>query len=92
MKAGAANIRELYFEYQYLTRINGKLVFTALNNTVLQLKANTVSVPCTLDSGTYAYIIIIMSPVTYATITLMNPFIVPAPLKPLNVASNTTQY
>ena len=59
---------------------------------VLQLKANAVSVPCTLGSGAYRYIGIILSSIMYTTISPINLFIVPATPGPLNVVSNATQY
>ena len=82
MKVGTANVRELYFEHQGITLIKGKPTFPAVYNMVLQLKANVVSVPCKLGSGVYRYIGIILSPVTYANIDLINPFIVPTPPRP----------
>ena len=92
MKVGTANVRELYFEQQDLTRINGKPTFAVIHNMVLQLKSNTVSVLCTLGGGAYRYIGIILPPVTYIAIAPMNILVVPAPPGPLNVANKTKQY
>ena len=57
---------------------------------VLKLKANTVSVLCSLDDSAYEYIDIILSVTMYAAIAPINPFIVPAPLGPLNIVNSTT--
>ena len=68
-------------------------MFAVLHNImILQLKVNAASVPCALGGGAYRYIDIILSPVAYASISLMNQFIIPDPLGPLNVTNNATQY
>ena len=85
------NVRELYFGHQSLILINGKPMF-AVHNMMLQSKSNALSVLCTLGGGVYGYICIIMFPVTYVTLTPCTPFIVPAPLGPLNVVNNATPY
>ena len=92
MKVGTANVRELYFEHQDLIRINGVPTFAALHNMFLQLKANAVSVTCMLSKGTCGHIGTILSPVTYATVDPMNPFIILVPLGPLNITNDATQY
>ena len=90
MKAGTVNVRELYFEHQDLTQITGKPTFITIYNMVLQLKANAVPIPHMLGGGAYGYIGIILSSVTCASIAAMNPFIILAPLGPLNVTNNAT--
>ena len=92
MKVGAANVRELYFKHQDLTRINGKQTLAALHNIALHLKINAGSILCTLCGGVYSYIGIGIFLVAYATTVPMNSFIVPDPLGPLNVTNNATQY
>ena len=59
---------------------------------VLKLKASIVPVLRTIVGGVYGYIVIILSPATYANIASIHPFIVPAPHRPLNVGKNATQF
>ena len=92
MKFETENVRELYFEHQELTRINGGPMFITLHNMALRLKSNAISIPCTLGGGAYGYISIIMSPVTYATLAPFTPFIIIVPPESLNVADNAMQY
>ena len=92
MKVVTANFRELYFEHQDITRIDGESTFAALHNMVLQLKSNAVYGMGTLGDGVYGYIFIIMSPVTDATLDPLSLFIVPAPPGPINVTDNATQH
>ena len=66
-------------------------MFATLHNMMMQLKSNAVSIPYTID-GVYEYIYSILSPVTYADLATMTPFIVPVPPGPLSAANNTTQY
>ena len=59
---------------------------------VLQLKANSLSVPYIIGGGAYSYIEIIMPLVKYDTLAPMTPFIVPIHPGVLNVAPYDTQY
>ena len=92
MRVGTTNTRELYFEYQDITRVNRESMFATLHSMGLQLKVNTIPIPCTLDRGVERLIGIISSPVMYTTIALMSPFTIPAHQELLNIAKNATQY
>ena len=71
------NFRDLYFEHKDLTRIIGEPTFSTLHLMILELKANASSVSSTLGGGQHGYIGVILSPVTYATLAPMQPFVPP---------------
>ena len=48
--------RDLYFEYKSLTRVIGEPTFETLHQLLLELMANTVSVPSNLGGGAHGYI------------------------------------
>ena len=69
LSIGNTNFRELYFEHKDLMRIVGKPTFDPpLHAMILELEANTSSVPCNLGGGAHGYAGCILSPVTYTTI------------------------
>ena len=68
------HFRDLYFKHKYLTQIIGKPNFSTIHLMLLQLKANTISVPSTLGDGQHGYIRVIFSAVTYATLVPMQNF------------------
>ena len=48
--------RELYFEHKDLTCIVGDPTFAPLHSILLELKANTSSIPCNLGVGSHVYV------------------------------------
>jgi len=52
-------------------------LFGPLHAIFLELKTSTRSFPFNLRGGAHGYVGCILSPVTYATITPLNPFITP---------------
>ena len=92
MKVGTTAVKEIYFNHQDLTRINGEPIFAALHHMMLQLKASILSVLCTLGGCAYGYIGIILSTIVYTTLAPFTLSIVPVPLRPLNVTNSATQY
>ena len=89
---GTTHFRELYFEYKYLTRISVDPTFALLHEMLLQLKANTISVPSTLDREAYGYAKGILSPLAYAILLLILSFITPNHPGLITVAVGATQY
>ena len=88
----SANIQNLYFEYKDLTQISGEPTFSTLHYMLLQLKANESSVPSELGGGAHGYVGAILSPVTYATLAPMTPFVPPVHQDDLTVPPMATQY
>ena len=86
------NVRELFFEYKQLTRINGEPNFTTLHNMHLESKANCSSVPCTLGGGAHGYSGILLSATTYTILAPTTPFIIPLHPGVLLVPVGSTQY
>ena len=86
------NFRDLYFEHKSLTQIIGEPTFSTLHLMILQLKANASSVPSTLGDGQHGYIRVILSPVTYATLAHMQPFVPPVHPGVLQVDLPATQF
>lgn len=88
----SANIQNLYFEYKDLTQISGEPTFSTLHYMLLQLKANESSVPSELGCGAHGYVRVILSPVTYVTLTPMTYFVPPVHPGNLTVPLMATQY
>ena len=59
---------------------------------LLQIKANTSSVPSTLGGGQHGYIRVILSPVIYATLPPMHPFVPPDHPGILQIVHPAMQY
>ena len=84
------NMRELYFENKTLTFIMGEPIFASLHQILLQLKADTNSIPTTLGGGDHGCVGIIVYPPTYAILAPMTPFLTPAHLGPLMISLSAT--
>ena len=92
MSYNTNHYRDLYFDHKNLPRISGEPIFASLHKILLELKANTVSVPSTLGGGAHSFIGIILYDPTYATLVPMTSFIIPVPPDFLRVAERGTQY
>ena len=92
LSSNTTHYRDLYFEQKKLSRISGEPSFTSLQQVLLELKANALSVPSQLGGGAYGFIGIIIFDPTYATLALMTPLITPVQLGPLRVAAGDIQY
>ena len=86
------NFRDLYFEHKRLTRIVGKPTFTTLHLLLLQLKVDASSVPSILVGGQHGCVGIILSLVTYATLSPVQSFIPPIHPGILQIAHPATQH
>ena len=68
MTTANVNLKDLYFEYKVLTKLIGEPNFENLHVLFRELKANTATVPCTLDGGSNGYLGMLVSTTQYATI------------------------
>ena len=86
------NVKELYFEFQELTPLNGKSAFNTLQKMLTQLKANARFVSKHLGGGGHGFIGAILSTASYATLAPLTMF--PGPTHPgtLSIPPNSTQY
>ena len=86
------NYPDLYFEHKSLTRISDEPTFVILQQLLLKLKANALSVPSTLGGGAHGFIGIILSRPTYTTLAPMTTFAIPTHPGGLRVPMGDTQY
>ena len=86
------NVKELYFEFQELTPLNGEPAFDTLQKLLTPLKASASSVPKNLDGGGHGFIRAILSAASYATLAPLTWFIGPAHPSTLTVPPDSTQY
>ena len=91
LSSSLTNYRDLHFEHKNLKRISGEPTFATLHQLLLELKANTVSVPSTLGGGGHVFIGIILSEPTYTTLAPMMPFVTPIHPGGLRVPMGATQ-
>ena len=86
------NVKELYFEFQELTPLNGEPTFDTLQKILTQLKSNASSVPTNLGGSGHGLIGAILSTASYATLAPLTPFQGPTHPGTLTVPPNSTQY
>ena len=91
ISVGTMNYKELYFEQKSL-RIAGKPNFDSLHELLLQLKANSNSVPYSLGGGVHGYIKMIIYVMKYVSLAPMKPFIIPTHPGIPTVAGGAKQY
>ena len=84
------NVKELYFEFQELTPLNGKPAFSTLQKMLTQLKVKASSVPANIGSGGGGFIGAILSVASYVTLAPLTPFISPTHSGTLIVPPNLT--
>ena len=92
MSGTTTNMRKIYCEHKDLSRIPDKLWFASLHKTLLEIKANSSSVPWNLGGGAHGYTGIILSPATYSILSPMISCIITTHLGPLQIPIGATQY
>ena len=81
-----------YFDYKLLTEFIGEPIFDKLYVFFRELKANTVTVPCTLVGGASGYSGMLVTPAQYATVEPGSPVVPPNAPVSLVIREGNTQY
>ena len=67
MNSRISNVKDVYFQHKFLTRVHGKPHFEYLKILLDELKANVSSFTSTLGGGMYGHLSLLLSDIIYAT-------------------------